>query len=413
MQLARFVRLVAVLALPFVVGACNAVRYDCPTCPKPPQPPPTLTDDCGSDQSALELLFTTPQTVPPAMLFMSAGGSWGAWGAGVLYGWGEATSSGTATTPRPKFHLVTGASTGALLGVFAILGGGPLNSDWSGTIDTRMMDAYTKTQNHDVFRRRAFWEIPFASSINTLSPLRGSLKSYIAEDDVKEIGRIYDVENRQLWVGTTNLDTGQFCNWNLSEIASAYRATGQPAHYERFIDLLIASSANPGIFDTVFIDRALHADGGVRYQLYTQIIRKAAKRYEAAAWPVPAGADPPQAYVIANSQLLVRRQCVVNQLVFVMLRSSQILMTAALDGDLGRALRRLRANVSPKWDMNTSFIPEDYLLWPSPDVFKPADMEDLFDRAKAEVVKPGHWVKNRVPEPDVSRLECIPPFPTP
>ncbi|MFN0137851.1 MAG: patatin-like phospholipase family protein, partial [Phycisphaerae bacterium] len=49
------------------------------------------------------------------VLSLSGGGANGAFGAGLLCGWTEA---GT----RPKFMLVTGISTGALLSTFAFLG---------------------------------------------------------------------------------------------------------------------------------------------------------------------------------------------------------------------------------------------------------------------------------------------------
>ena len=48
-------------------------------------------------------------------LAISAGGSEGAFGAGLLNGW-------TARGDRPKFDLVTGVSTGALTAPFAFLG---------------------------------------------------------------------------------------------------------------------------------------------------------------------------------------------------------------------------------------------------------------------------------------------------
>jgi predicted acylesterase/phospholipase RssA len=49
------------------------------------------------------------------ILEISGGDAKGAFGAGVLIGWGE---SGT----RPKFDIVTGISAGALLSTFAFLG---------------------------------------------------------------------------------------------------------------------------------------------------------------------------------------------------------------------------------------------------------------------------------------------------
>ena len=49
------------------------------------------------------------------VLVVTGGGSYGAYPAGVLVGW-------TATGTRPEFDVVTGISTGAILGAFAFLG---------------------------------------------------------------------------------------------------------------------------------------------------------------------------------------------------------------------------------------------------------------------------------------------------
>ena len=49
------------------------------------------------------------------LLAISGGGADGAFGAGLLVGW-------TQTGKRPKFELVTGTSTGAIIAPFAFLG---------------------------------------------------------------------------------------------------------------------------------------------------------------------------------------------------------------------------------------------------------------------------------------------------
>jgi hypothetical protein len=58
-----------------------------------------------------------PEKLSPrkTVLMLSGGGSYGAYPAGVLVGW-------TATGTRPNFDVVTGISTGALIGAFAFLG---------------------------------------------------------------------------------------------------------------------------------------------------------------------------------------------------------------------------------------------------------------------------------------------------
>ena len=57
---------------------------------------------------------------PPTIdiLVISGGGDWGAFGAGVLKGWGRVSGERS----RPLFDVVTGVSTGALIAPFAFLG---------------------------------------------------------------------------------------------------------------------------------------------------------------------------------------------------------------------------------------------------------------------------------------------------
>ena len=52
------------------------------------------------------------------ILVVSGGGDWGAFGAGVLKGWGRVKGANA----RPRFDIVTGVSTGALIAPFAFLG---------------------------------------------------------------------------------------------------------------------------------------------------------------------------------------------------------------------------------------------------------------------------------------------------
>src|SRR5687767_12425740 len=58
---------------------------------------------------------------PPVvdLLVISGGADWGAFGAGILKGWGKVPD---AAMRRPEFDAVTGVSTGALIAPFAFLG---------------------------------------------------------------------------------------------------------------------------------------------------------------------------------------------------------------------------------------------------------------------------------------------------
>ena len=83
---------------------------------------------------------TNPQR---SYLSISGGGSNGAFGAGVLFGW---TDSGK----RPEFTIVTGISTGSLVAPFAFLGP---------PYDRQLKAAYTETSGKDIYKKKGLLSI--------------------------------------------------------------------------------------------------------------------------------------------------------------------------------------------------------------------------------------------------------------
>ena len=75
-----------------------------------------LPRNCSSGRSRIRAMRKPAVPSPKkSILVVSGGGIYGAYPAGVLAGWSE-------TGTRPEFDVVTGVSTGALVGVFAFLG---------------------------------------------------------------------------------------------------------------------------------------------------------------------------------------------------------------------------------------------------------------------------------------------------
>jgi Patatin-like phospholipase len=87
-------------------------------------------------------------------LSVSGGGSNGAFGAGILFGW---TAAGT----RPEFTVVTGISTGSLIAPFAFLGP---------PYDESLKAAYTAISGKDVYKKKGLLGIVGSESAadNTL-----------------------------------------------------------------------------------------------------------------------------------------------------------------------------------------------------------------------------------------------------
>lgn len=183
------------------------------------------------------------------VLALSAGGSDGAFGAGVLAGW---TESGT----RPKFDVVTGVSTGALQAVLAFLGP---------KYDPVLKHYYTTLDEEDVFRDKGLGGL-LGDSLYDNEPLRKQIEKVVTPELLAEVAAEHDM-GRRLYIGTTNLDAGELTIWDMGKIAKGGRANSL-LHFQKVVR---ASAAVPGFFRPVYIKpkkgvqlRQAHVDGGVK-----------------------------------------------------------------------------------------------------------------------------------------------------
>ena len=182
-------------------------------------------------------------------LALSAGGEDGAFGAGVLTGW---TGKG-----RPEFSVVTGVSTGALIGVYAFLGP---------AYDDMLTAAYTTINAGDVFEIAGTHE-----SLVDAWPLRRLVDRAITPALLRDVAAAHE-SGRRFFVVTTNLDAGRPMVWNMGAIA---RRSGEEA-LSLFKQVLLASSSIPGVFQPTLIHvqgqgdafHELHVDGGVASPFY-------------------------------------------------------------------------------------------------------------------------------------------------
>jgi predicted acylesterase/phospholipase RssA len=182
------------------------------------------------------------------MLALSGGGAGGAYGAGVLVG---LTNAGT----RPRFEIVTGVSTGALIAPFAFLG-----SDW----DNELTKAYRGDATDGLMQSRGLGAL-FDVGMFDGKPLRELVERFVTKDLLAAISRGTS-EGRMLLVATTNLDREETVIWDMGAIAQA----GDDKALKLFRDVLVASASVPGVFPPVMIDvekdgktyQEMHVDGG-------------------------------------------------------------------------------------------------------------------------------------------------------
>ena len=188
---------------------------------------------------------------PQHILALSGGGMYGAYTAGVLNGW---TKSGK----RPTFDVVTGISTGALIGALAFLGP---------EYDGQMEQFYTTIRRRDIFTYRSWATVPFRDAVANTAPLRKILDTAITDEIVVAMAKAHK-DGRRLYVGTTNLDTRRFVTWDIGAIACRPDVR---ASRKLIATILVASCSLPGVFPPQPIEvvvngkkfTELHVDGGV------------------------------------------------------------------------------------------------------------------------------------------------------
>jgi predicted acylesterase/phospholipase RssA len=245
------VRYAALAVLGFLLIACAATRplelEDVRT--ETPVGAVELFDATGNPINAQ--LQLAPDMVKPELniLALSGGGADGAFGAGVLVGW-------SAAGLRPRFDVITGVSTGALMATLVFVGP---------ELDPVLEEAYTSVNSKDIYKSKGIKAV-FSDSLYDYTPLKNKIDSIITEDLLDRVAAEHRA-GRRLYVATTNLDSGDLVVWDMGFIA----ASGHPRRLEIYQQVLRASAAVPGLFKPVYIrpsgaskGRQMHVDGGVK-----------------------------------------------------------------------------------------------------------------------------------------------------
>lgn len=329
---------------------------------------PSYGQDVYQQKECIKKTDLPPKDV--SYLAISGGSDNGAFAAGFLKGW---TKSGT----RPKFQIVTGVSTGAIIAPFAFLGP---------KYDTILEKMYTSVEKDDIFLV-SFIDIldgvVWGLAVSDISPLKEQLQNIITPEVIKKIAA-ENKKGRKLYISTTNLDTQKPVIWDIGAIA----ATGKKDSRDLIIDIILASSAMPGIFPPVFFDvnvdghkyKEMHVDGGVVSQLLL----------------------PPEIYVekcdfnrkmylIRNSKLHSEYKIVHPRTFDIFRKSLDSIIKYQTYGDLCRMYATLTNN---NIDYNLASIPADFKFKGKTSFFDKEYMNRLFKRAYKESVHGYKWKKN-------------------
>ena len=169
---------------------------------------------------------------PKNVLVISGGGIYGAYPAGVLSGW-------TETGTRPEFDVVTGVSTGALVGCFAFLGA---------NYDADLRRYYTTICNSGIYRRRHLLASVLSESFADSTPLANLIEEAVTDERIAAVADAHR-KGRRLYIGTSDLDSRRAIIWDMGAIASR----NTPESRELIRKILLATASIPGFFPPVRI----------------------------------------------------------------------------------------------------------------------------------------------------------------
>jgi hypothetical protein len=316
-----------------------------------------------------------PAIIPPkrTALVLSGGGSYGAYTAGVLFGW-------TETGNRPQFDVVTGVSTGALIAIFAFLGP---------QYDNELHRAYTTVTSKDIYRRKRLpWSL-FSDSLNDSKPLMRQIHAMVTPQIVEELAEAYRC-GRRLYIGTTDLDGHRPVIWDLTAIAASEKSDRR----ELICKLLLASAAIPGFFPTVeipvivdgkkYIER--HADGGLTQPLFFRPPHFPPEQCDVASLSdLLYGSDE---YVIVAGKLYADPQPVETRLLKIVGESvSTFLYAQTRDALVKLYMQSLLTGMK----YHLAAVPSDFDAPKSGADFEPNAMTNLFEEGRRQVLCGTVW----------------------
>ena len=161
-----------------------------------------------------------------------------------------------------RFDVVTGVSTGALIGTLAFLGPDR---------DPDLRRFYTTVSDADLFDRRSTLAALLSDALADPGPLARRIAAVVDDRFLAAVAAEH-AKGRRLYVGTTHLDSRRLVVWDMGAIATR----GKPEDLALFRKVLLASASIPGFFPPVPLPvevdgktvEELHVDGGVTASLF-------------------------------------------------------------------------------------------------------------------------------------------------
>lgn len=292
-------RALALLLAGLMLAACAGERPKTATCPA------VVSGKAQPDfDAAVTAMLNSRFNLPKgqkrdhvSILLLSGGGGWGAYGAGFLSGWTARTSD-----PRPRFDVVTGVSTGAIMAPFALLGPDK---------DKLLENNYRGADSGALLSSRSILTLPFWNSLRTADQLQAQIKATLDDRTLAALGAAAK-EGRSAWVGAVNFDTGEFSEFDITSFAATLKPD---AARKAIVKRIMAASAIPVYLPPKFIGGCMYMDGGVRENLFIAQIASAIER-SIGSWRALGDADV-DIYAVVNGPVKPLRVLTDNNLIAI------------------------------------------------------------------------------------------------
>jgi hypothetical protein len=287
-----------------ILALAGAGAFGCRACP---HGGPSSLDDAPLPATAcypaierpvadsLAAALAVPPQVPPAcsrplqVLALSGGVAGAPFTAGVLVGW-------TATGTRPTFDVVTGISSGALLGGYAFLGP---------EYDAEMRRLILTLNTSDLMRFRPLCCMLRHGAFGSAEPAERLLRKVYNDQFLAHLRQAH-AEGRRFFVGTMSLQSKRLVIWDMGAIASS----GRPDAGDLVRKVLLAAVSWPGGVPPVEFDVEVeghcyheqHCDAGSVAMTFVRF-------GPLPGWPAPGSAARPgwlagsDLYVLASRKL--------------------------------------------------------------------------------------------------------------
>lgn len=235
--------------------------------------------------------------------------------------------------------------------------------------------------------------LPGNVSLYDVSKLRETINSIITPNLIANIKK-GAAEGRQLLVGATNMDYGLLRVWDLARITSEIPTEKA---IEQIVTTLFASTALPGLFPPVEIDRMLYVDGGATMQIVGGIderdwaYSRSKKSMNFVNVKVPVKI---RIWIIVNQKLLTDPKVVRSRWTSIAARSLNTLLRSSTlqsiqDADTFVQLINQRPEIDA--EMRYVAIPQEYSIADSDEMFDAETMRGLVKLGLRMGADPGSW----------------------